>query len=393
MDGWRKTLWVLCLLLLCGCRAGRITEPLERENRQLEDRIYCLEDQLRETCAQLDSAHRENSALRRDLGDGPGSDDFTRQRGGGTSRAPRAELGAPADRLPGGGDTAPRPSLPVDELDDAPPYKPPTILPPSPDRPEGILPETSSPEPDPGPIETQAEPEPAELPLESSPGPTLEEPRMLISPTATRAAAPLQSASIVEIALNSRLTGGHDRDGLPGDDGVMVVIEPRNKARQVVELPAAISIVVLDPAQEGPQARIARWDFTAEEAAKHFKKTALGEGFHFALPWSSAPPRNSELMLFARITLSDGQEYITDKAIRVKLSAAAEAGQPMPAAGNPDDTVAETAPRAREAVGPATDHSVGEPERIVSEYVPRHAERAPAANSRTTTQPGRARRR
>ena len=309
MESWRILLPLL-LAATVGCRTARLTEPLERENRHLEDRIYCLEDELHEVHAQLESCRRENSALRRQLGGASGRpvEDLT--------TPPQAELGEPASGLPSRDQTP-------QNLEPAPPYQgPPTIAPPDPDRPEGYLPGRTS-EPATGSGESSGamlpDTEPAAFDPASGPG---------VRRIETQAPE-TDDFNVAYITLNPELSGGHNRDQHPGDDGIMVVLEPRNRGKQLIQVPGAVSIVVLDPALEGAEARVARWDFNEDEVANHYKSTPLGDGFHFALPWSSSPPRHVDLSLFVRLTTADGQQFIVDKPIRVKLPAPLDADSPV----------------------------------------------------------------
>lgn len=297
MDSWRWLLMPLLLLSALGCRAGRLTEPLERENRHLEDVIYELEDQLHELQAQLDSCHRENATLRRQLASGETSTNGGRVPAD-DLRPPRTELGEPTFELP-----LPRRSIETEQP--APPFQgPPLISPPSDDRPDGILPQH-------GPEELFESDEFFEA-EQISPTSALQ------AITKKKVSQPITDARVAKITLNRQLTGGHNRDSHPGDDGVMVVVEPRNAAGQVLRAAGELSIVVLDPKLEGAERRIARWDFDAEETEKLFKKTLLGEGIHLALPWPGEPPQNTQLMLLVRFRIGE-QEHIADQSIRVKL--------------------------------------------------------------------------
>jgi hypothetical protein len=122
---------------------------------------------------------------------------------------------------------------------------------------------------------------------------------------------------ITQITLNRKLTGGHNVDGHPGDEGVMVVVEPLNAAGDLVEVPGPVAIVVLDPAIDGDAARIARWDFTSQEAASHIKRTPLGDGLHFDLRWPHSPPVHRVLNLYVRYTTADGRRLQVEKQIEV----------------------------------------------------------------------------
>ena len=58
-----------------------------------------------------------------------------------------------------------------------------------------------------------------------------------------------------KLVINKRLTGGLDRDGHNGDEGVLVVFEPRDAQDRLVNAVGDVSIVVMDPALEGAAQR------------------------------------------------------------------------------------------------------------------------------------------
>jgi hypothetical protein len=256
----------LALGVLAGCRNDPARELLHREMRWMEDEIYMLQDELDAAQSQLDSCRKENEALRKELGGEPAN----------ATRGPAADEGfrPPAVELETPDSPPSRPIL------DAPPENPPESLP--------------------GPDDSaRLEPRP----------PRLERP----------ASARLAPYTVDRITLNRLLTGGLDQDGIPGDEGLLVVIEPRNEEGKIVSAAAACSIVVLDPALNGPEARVARWDFTPEEVAGRYRKSPLGEGVHVEMPWPSNPPMHTELTLVVRLETPEGHRYVAEREIRVDL--------------------------------------------------------------------------
>ncbi|HET6880875.1 MAG TPA: hypothetical protein VFI31_12010 [Pirellulales bacterium] len=260
----------VCLALVCGCRANVSHELLERELLAQENQIYQLEDTVNECSARLDSCQRENEALLAELG---------RSRSGKTATkraAVDAEELTPPVVEPG----VDGPALPYDG--------PPVISPPDPHVPEG------------------------DHVTKSAAGPK----SRLAARGKASSDGPIDQV-VTQITLNRKLTGGHNVDGHPGDEGVMVVVEPLNAAGDLVEVPAKISIVVLDPAVEGEGARVARWDFDAKEAAGYVKRTPMGDGLHFDLRWPHSPPVHRVLNLYVRYTTADGRRLQVEKQIEV----------------------------------------------------------------------------
>jgi hypothetical protein len=253
----RILLLAVCGLCLSGCKSGKGNqELLERELRCQEDHIYELESALDQCEAELESARRENQTLKRD---GAASDQGPR----GSSNVPIIEL--PSDS--GSPRSTPRgrpqePSLPIVEPGE----------------------EFT---PTPGNPGASTRPEPSDR-------------------------------RIARIVLNKQLTGGlnHQRQG--GDEGILVVFEPRNARGEMVAEPGDVSIALVDPERSGPQARVARWDFAANEAFEQFHRSGvLGRGYEFELPWPDAAPQNKKLDLFVRYVTPDGRKLLSKMTISV----------------------------------------------------------------------------
>ncbi len=264
----------LCALALfaVGCRTNPNQALLEQESRLLEDRVYQLEAMLDDSCAAREATIRENEALKKELagGDrGPGRD------ASGSYDGP--SMGAPSE-TPGRSE-APRLEAPTIEL------------------PEG------------------SETPPEELPGTPSDAPS-DAPK--VGPTGASTAV---EGVPTKLVINKRLTGGLDRDGRNGDEGVLVVVEPRDAQGRLVKTAGDVSIVVMDPALEGAAQRVARWDFAAEEVPGHYQRTPLGEGLRFQLAWPADPPKHSQVQLFVRYTTADGTKINADVPIDVRSPA------------------------------------------------------------------------
>lgn len=292
MNTLLRTVLAALMALVCGCRANVSHELLERELLAQENQIYQLEDMVNECGARLDSCHRENEALLAELGrsrTGRGSavESGTTIKRKTTVESTTTEELSPPVVEPG----VDGPALPYDG--------PPLISPPDPHVPEG---------------ERMAKTTTAGT-----------KSRLARRGKALSAADGPIDEVVTQITLNRKLTGGHNVDAHPGDEGVMVVVEPLNAAGDLVEVPGQVSIVVLDPAIEGEAARVARWDFDSQEAAEHLKRTPLGDGLHFDLRWPHSPPVHRVLNLYVRYTTADGRRLQAEKQIEVDPPKGAEA--------------------------------------------------------------------
>jgi hypothetical protein len=122
------------------------------------------------------------------------------------------------------------------------------------------------------------------------------------------------------LSINRRLTGGMDRDNAGGDEGIMVLVEPRSAEGRLVRSPGAVSVVLMDPAAAGEAARVARWDFQANEFDGHFKRSTFGQGLQYELTWPAEAPRNRDLVLFVRYVSPDGTRLTAEAPLTVRLA-------------------------------------------------------------------------
>lgn len=312
--GWPSLGPVFFVLLgLVGCRADPNTALLERELRFQEDAIYELEDMLEDHRAALDACQEENAQLRERLGSADGEKPATSDSSVGDWPPPKPK-------------SNPRPTSP--EIPNV------EMTPPSVEMPEGVSPRKSVPDTlkrfhrpaDPSPIEapeepgspaesedSQAPPPPRRLNLSAKSGATEKEATEIIEPVASQAA-------VESIALGSRLTGGYDADGNPGDEGICVCLHPENSSGEFLPVAAPVSVALLDPAEQGDAARVARWDFTAEEVGSAYRRSSLGQGAYLAMLWPNEAPRRDRLHLFVRLTTEDGRKLQIDQPIAVALA-------------------------------------------------------------------------
>lgn len=282
-------------------------ESVNAEYRQLEDYVYCLEDEnarLEQRMAELQANYARVRA-----GQPPREGILQRrQTGGGTDLAPpEIEIG-PTDP-------------PEIEIPDVPRRTPPARTPPA----GGIrsrlqrpleAPSIDSPDLGPPSIEIPDLPQtPTPPATESLPIPT--------TPTRPQPGVPEllpvkpSDPKVTHIHLNPLMTGGADFDGQPGDEGLSVLIEPRNAADEFVPQAGAVSVVVLDPAKEGDAARVARWDFTLSAAQQKLATASAASGIQLEMPWPASPPANNKLKLFVRYEGPDGRQLVTDRDIYI----------------------------------------------------------------------------
>lgn len=269
------------LLPLAGCRTpDPSVELLESELRWMEDNLYMLDDQLERCCEQLESARRNNAALRTQLAEAQ-------------TQATASPTPTPADRK--SNDDAPFDEESMDDLLSIPKVE---VNPTEEELPSDTKTRGAVDGPPAGQIELQGTPN-LESIRKSVPESTTDDPFEDAEP---------RDNSVERILLNQRLTGGYDFDGRPGHEGLLVVIEPQNGSRQYVATPGELIVEVTNPAADPVQSQVARWDFDAIEAAALMKESLFGRGIHLKLPWPGAPPSQEELSLSVTFETPDGRQ-------------------------------------------------------------------------------------
>lgn len=118
------------------------------------------------------------------------------------------------------------------------------------------------------------------------------------------------------IQLNKLRTGGIDQDNRHGDDMLTAVIVPHDAQGDTVKVAGAVQIRLFDLSQPADQQLIGQWRFDQEEASENWHRGLLGAGYSFRLPWQKRP-KNSKLLLHARLTSDDGRSFDISEPINV----------------------------------------------------------------------------
>jgi hypothetical protein len=281
-------------LLFSGCKTQPYVnahiESVNAEYRQLEDYVYSLEEENARLCKELDAFRAGGTTTVTPAPrTGPARDGRSRP----SILGPRTQPSAPA--------TAPAPGF------EAPVIEVPGDTPPASrsrsQRPADEPPSTA-------PSDTPPSIEPLPMPgarSSSAPSPLEAIPRKP------------NDKKVTHLFLNPQQTRGADFDGQPGDDGLKIVLEPRNAGEEFVSEAGTLSVVVLDPDREGDAARIARWDFDPSATRQMLAATSPDRGIKLEVPWPAAAPTSNRLKLFVRYETADGRRLQADRDVFVTL--------------------------------------------------------------------------
>jgi len=298
MKIWLIVVSGLLGLALVGCRNDPTVALLERDNSKKDREIYRLRNRIEDLEETLNSAAPVQPAI--------------------TRGAPRGEM-PPEPGTTESGRSGPAITRP------APPFIPPGRTNSEPEIPrQGGLHISPGMEVTPGQV-----PDRMRVPGDSAP------PRQVLPPGGPSPGGSSQwnpaggqplagdspladNSPVAQITLHPALTGGIGNGGQHGDEGLLVVVEPRDFSGNIVNAPGDISVALLDPALTGEQARLARWDFVVAQT-QGMIRTGSQQGIHLRLPWTSTPAHD-RLKVFVRYTTRDGRKLQAERLIAVALN-------------------------------------------------------------------------
>jgi hypothetical protein len=126
-----------------------------------------------------------------------------------------------------------------------------------------------------------------------------------------------QTYTLKEIVLG-RQTGGYDEDGYPGDDGILVVLEPRDPDGHPIKAPGSLKIDVAQVSLEGIKTPLSTWQIPPDQLRKTWQSGLLSTGYFVRLPWK-VQPSTTKLRITVRFILPDGRAFEADKDITIRL--------------------------------------------------------------------------
>jgi hypothetical protein len=122
---------------------------------------------------------------------------------------------------------------------------------------------------------------------------------------------------VKEIAL-ARGTGGVDEDGVPGDEGLMVVVAPKDEDGAAVKVPARVEIAAWEITPAGLKNPIGTWSLPVEKVRPTWRSGFISTGYFVAVPWQTYPS-TEKVRVAVRLTTLDGRAFEADRDIVVKV--------------------------------------------------------------------------
>jgi hypothetical protein len=143
------------------------------------------------------------------------------------------------------------------------------------------------------------------------------------------------------ISLNKYLTGGFDRDGVPGDEMFSAVVVPADADGNLVKAPGSVVLTVLDLSKPESQQTVGHWEFSPKDSENLWHSGFFGSGYTVRVPWQKIPD-SPTLLVHARLKTVDGRQFDTSQSISINppsptAQAAAQPAAPAPPSTPPAD--------------------------------------------------------
>lgn len=161
-----------------------------------------------------------------------------------------------------------------------------------------------------------------------------------------------------------RGTGGIDEDRAPGDEGILVVLIPRDVDGSTVKTPGSLSVTAMQITPEGLKSPLSTWDVSISQLRGNWREGLLSTGYHVFLPWKCLPS-TEKLRVIAQFRTADGILFEAEKDVTVRVAL-----PPGPGRALPPPTITETPGSILPAPTPIPDQSFPPP------YGPTSSEKA-----------------
>jgi hypothetical protein len=143
---------------------------------------------------------------------------------------------------------------------------------------------------------------------------------------------------VKEIAIG-RGTGGVDDDGQPGDEGLMVVIVPKDEDGSAVKVPARALVAAWEITPAGLKNPIASWELSSDRLRRTWKSGLISTGYFVTVPWQTLPSTD-RVRVAVRLITTDGRVYEADRDVSVRPPFPPRGGNvlPYPQSADPPST-------------------------------------------------------
>lgn len=129
----------------------------------------------------------------------------------------------------------------------------------------------------------------------------------------------IEDRRVVGIDFHPTLCRGINLDNQPGDDGLYLVITPKNQAGQIINDEGKLTIVAEEIIDDKP-VRISAWEIDSDEMKEYLEPIGASQGYHLRLPWQTSGPTGRTVQVFVKCEFEDGRKPVNRKELSLSKS-------------------------------------------------------------------------
>ncbi|HLW67924.1 MAG TPA: hypothetical protein VKS79_21585 [Gemmataceae bacterium] len=137
------------------------------------------------------------------------------------------------------------------------------------------------------------------------------------------------SGTVKEVTLG-RGTGGLEDGTGGGDQGLEVVVVPRDTDGSAIKAPGNLHVEAFEVSSEGLKIPLSTWEVSSLQLSRQWRNGLFSTGYFVDLPWKAVPHSEKLRVIMRFTTLPDRRNFEDDKTVVVKLPTAARHGMQPP---------------------------------------------------------------
>jgi hypothetical protein len=122
-----------------------------------------------------------------------------------------------------------------------------------------------------------------------------------------------------------RGTGGIDEDRIPGDEGIQVVLVPRDIDGSPIKAAGNLKVIAAEITPEGLKVPLSTWDVSALQLRRSWRSGLLSTGYFVSLPWQKVPA-TEKLRIVAQFFPLEGGAFEAERDVTIHLLPEAQHG-------------------------------------------------------------------
>ena len=135
--------------------------------------------------------------------------------------------------------------------------------------------------------------------------------------TVTLASGVASSLSTIgRLELNSLLSGGLNRDGIPGDELLSVLATTVSRSGSAIQTDGTLTVTAFDYSLPAENQKVGHWEWNAKETAALWSDGVVGTGYRLTKEWEQIP-KSEKIVLHARFVSIEGQQFDATKTVTI----------------------------------------------------------------------------